>query len=129
MVKLRSTAKKIRDKRRLLAFLIRERCQDKDVRLDYWQLCVQLRNMVNISEGDVDLKKHPEQRLICLIGTVQKSLFSLDWEQDFVRELLDTEIWWSRIAMGELTSNPTVNGNGNEFTHRFQINVILDSNA
>ena len=62
MVKLRSTRKKVRDKRRLLAFLIRERCRDKDVRLDYWQLCVQLRKLVNISEGDVDLKKHPEQR-------------------------------------------------------------------
>ena len=129
MGKVRSKSKKIRDKRRLLAFILRKRSQGEIVNLDYWQMCVELRNSVPIVETEIDLQKHPEQRLVCLIGTVQKSLSTSAKEERFVRNLVETEIRCSRIATGLMSSNPTVGGNGSKFTHRFNVNVILDSNV
>ena len=100
-----------------------------DVELYYWQLCVELRNIITINETEIDLQKHPEQRLVCLEGTVEHSLSTSIKEERFLRNLVETKIRCSRIATGELSSNPTINGNGSEFTHRFQVNIILDSNV
>ena len=85
--------------------------------------------MVNINENEINLEKHPEQRLVGLIGTVQKSVHTSSWEEDFLGDLLEGEIRCSRIATGNLSSNPTKNGNGSEFTHQFQIDIILESNV
>ena len=60
---------------------------------------------------------------------MQKSLSTSVKEERFVRNLVEKKIQCSRIATGELSSIPTVGGNGNEFTHRFNVNVILDSNV
>ena len=129
MVRVRSKSKLIRDKRRLLSFIIRKRCQGENVNLDYWQMCVELRNIISINETEIDLQKHPEQRLVCLVGTVQKSLSTKVREEKFVRDLVETKIRCSRIATGQLSSNPMFNGNGSEFTYIFNVNIILESNV
>ena len=92
-------------------------------------MCVELRNNISINETEINLQKHPEQRLVCLVGTVQKSLSTSVKEERVVRDLVEKEIRCSRIAMGELSSNATVGGNGSEFTHRFNVNIILDPNV
>ena len=128
MGKVRSKSKLIRDKRRLLSFIIRKRSQGENVKIDYWQLCVDLRNVSNLNESD-DLLKYPEQRLFSVAATVQKSSSTSVKEEKFVRDLVETEIRCSRIATGQLSSNPTVGGNGREFTHKFQVNIILETSV
>ena len=103
MEKVRFKSKKIKDKRRLLAFILRKRSQGEHVKVDYWQMCVELRNN-SINATEIDLQKHPEQRLVCLDGTVQKSLSTSAKEERFVHHLVDTEISCSRIATGLLSS-------------------------
>ena len=124
----RSRRKKLRDKRRLLSFIMRKRSKGEEVEIDYWQMCIDLKETNFLNDIAIDLKKHSEQRYFSLICTVQRSRHSLETEKDFVYNLIEDRNM--KIVLGPkseiLSSNPTKFGDKNEFTHRFRIYFILD---
>ena len=73
----RSRRKKLRDKRRLLSFIMRKRSKGEEVEIDYWQMCIDLKETNFLNDIAIDLKKHSEQRYFSLICTVQRPRHSL----------------------------------------------------
>ena len=124
--KTRSRQKQLRDKRRLLAFLIRKRCQGESVRVDFWNICDKLKQLISMEDHLIDLNKHTEQRLVVLVATVQRSLNSVVEEDNFLCQLMESEVKCNRIFTEVLSSNPTRFGEDGEYTHRYTVAILLD---
>ena len=105
----RSRSKNLRDKRRLLTFIMRKRSQGEEVRIDYWKMCIDLKETNILNDMAIDLKKHSEQRYFSLICTVQRSHLSVNEEKDYIYDLIEDKN--IKIALGPksevLSCNPT----------------------
>ena len=80
-----------------------------------------------MAEHEMILFKHTEQRLICLVGTIQRTDFTASWEDNCLRDLINNEAKCSRVSLEKLSSNPTRFGNVDEYKQQFQVNLILSS--
>ena len=88
MAKKKCPSRKLRDKRRMLDFLIEKKMKGVDIRLDYWSLLKQLKDSLSINDNRIDLKKQTEQRYFSLVATVECSSSSADDDEEFVLDLV-----------------------------------------
>ena len=126
---MRSKAKMLRDKRRLLSFLIRMRQLGKEVSLDYWKLLEDLKSENPMDDQEIDSMKHTEQRFFSLVATVQRSNFTPTFEETFFLKLLAIELKCTRNGILHLTSNQTRLAENGLFTHRYLVNIILKTDV
>ena len=125
---IKSTSKVLRSKRRLLSFLLKKRIEGESIKINLMSFIDDIKNSVTIDDSLVNCQKHPEQRLISLVGTIQRSSFTSTFEKDFIEELIDQELRFDLLKISKLTCNPT-HGTESVFTHRFSIHIILQDNT
>ena len=80
----KSNAKVLRSKRKLLAFLWKRRMEGDVIKINLMNFMNNIKKSVSIHDSLINCKKHSEQRLVSLIGTVQNSSFSPKFEKEFM---------------------------------------------
>jgi len=125
MVKNKCPSRKLRDKRRMLDFLIAKKMKGVEVNLDYWSLLKELKLSVSMNDDKIVLKKQTEQRYFSLIATVQRSSWNSDDDEEFLLDLVTQNIKTNRARADILTSRQTKFGKRSEFTYRYHVQMIL----
>ena len=119
----------MRNLRRLISFLLREAQAGKTVNLDIYPIMQKLKAKtleLIPTEKLTDYVNFPELRFVSVIATVQKSNLSEKQEGKYVFQIFEDTSLVEHIMcrMKTLSSNQTLRRG---YTHRFQIDIILDN--
>ena len=120
----KSSAKLLRSKRRLLAFLLKKKLEGEIIKINLMKFIDNLKNSVKMDDSLINCRQHSEQRLISLICTVQRSTFTSKFEKHFISDLINEELRFTFLKISKLTCNPT-HGENDVNTHRFSVRIIL----
>ena len=83
----KSSAKILRSKRKLLTFLLKKRMEGDVIKINLMTFMSNIKKEVSIQDSLINCRKHSEQRLVSLIGTVQHSSYTSKIEKDFMSDL------------------------------------------
>ena len=126
MVKKKCPSRKLRDKRRMLDFLIVKKMKGFDVNLDYWSLLKDLKGTISLNDNLIDLKKQTEQRYFSLVATVECSSCNSDDDEEYVLDLIQNNMKINRARADLTTYQQTKFGKRSQFSYQYHVQIILD---
>ena len=118
-------SKTLRNKRRLLSFLLRKLEQKENIRIDIFEFMNSVYKKTRAQDQN-SVSMNPETRFVPLIATFQKSSESYQVEEYFLQNNFlkpkVKELKLFRCSIDLLSSNET---RDRGFTHRFKVSIIL----
>ena len=99
------------------------------IKINLMKFVSNIKKEVSIQDSLINCRKHSEQRLVSLIGTVQHSSYTSKIEKDFMSDLIDEALRFSLMKISKLTTKLTHGAEGDLYTHRFSVILILEDNV
>ena len=116
----------LRNKRRLLSFLLRKWEQKEEVQIDIFKFMSSVYKKSQNEQNSLNILINPEARYVPLIATFQKSKESWQEEKSFLQNSVlrpkVKELKIFKCSIDLLSTNLT---RDRGYTHRFQVHIIL----
>ena len=98
------------------------------IKINLMEFMNNLKKSVTMDDSFINCRKHSEQRLVSLVGTVQNSSFTSKFEKEFMSDLINKEVRFILLKISKLTTKLTHGAKKDLYTHRFSVIIILEDN-